>query len=178
MKSFQTLKLGCGLAVALAAATAATPRAIAQGNPTAIAVFDFELEDASAGTGSTGGRDRDGSHMDAVSAEVRRVIAQSGRYRLVDVAAATDPAVRDHALRHCNGCDAGIAAALGAEQSLIGVVTRISSTEYEIGFRLRDARSGALITTQDSDLRMGANYAWSRGASRLIKDRLLETAAK
>jgi Protein of unknown function (DUF2380) len=58
------------------------------------------------------------------------------------------------------------------------VVTRISMTEYEIGFRLRDARSGALIATQDTDLRMGASYAWSRGASRLIKDRLLQTAVQ
>jgi len=175
MASLQTMKPGCGL-VALAL-IAAAPLATAQA-PTPIAVFDFELEDTSAGAGITAGRERDRSSMDAVNTEVRRLLAESGRYSLVEVGRADDPAVRDHALRNCNGCDAGIAAALGAEQSLVGVVRRVSMTEYEVGFRLRDARSGAVIKTQNTDLRMGANYAWSRGASRLIKDRLLETAAQ
>jgi hypothetical protein len=116
--------------------------------------------------------------MRVVSAEVRRVIEQSGSYRLVDISGADAEAVRDRSLLTCNGCDAGIALALGAEQSLIGVVKRISRTEYVVGFQLRDASSGALIAAQDTDVRMGANYSWSRGASRLIKDRLLDAQEK
>ena len=109
-----------------------------------------------------------------MSTEVRRLIEQSGRYRLVDVSGANAEAVKDHSLRNCNGCDAGIALALGAEQSLIGLVRRITRTEYVVLFRLRDAKTGAVLASQETDLRMGANYAWSRGAARLIKDRLLD----
>jgi hypothetical protein len=183
MKSSATPRLKSGSAIALATLMffAATPRSMAggaQGAPTRIAVFDFELEDDSAGADIAGDRAADDSYMRVVSAEVRRVIEQSGRYRLVDISGADAEAVRDRSLLTCNGCDAGIASALGAEQSLIGVVKRISRTEYVIGFQLRDASSGALIAAQDTDVRMGANYSWSRGASRLIKDRLLEAQEK
>jgi Protein of unknown function (DUF2380) len=131
-----------------------------------------------AGAGIAGDRAADNGFMKAVSTEVRRVIAQSGRHHLVDFSGVDADAVRDHSLRTCNGCDAGIASALGAEQSLTGVVRRISRTEYVVGFQLRDAKSGTLIAAQDTGLRMGANYSWSRGASRLIEDRLLTGRVK
>ena len=65
---------------------------------------------------------------------------------------------------------------LGAEQSFVGVVRRISRTEYTVRFEIRDARTGAVVSAGDSGLRMGADYSWNRGATRLIKDRLLESA--
>jgi hypothetical protein len=178
-----TFKFKWGSAIALTPLLffATTPRSLAaqaQGAPTDIAVFDFELEDGSAGAGIADDRAADTGYMNAVSTEVRRVIAQSGRYHLVDVSGADADAVRDHSLRTCNGCDAGIASALGAEQSLTGVVRRISRAEYVVGFQLRDAKSGALIAAQDTGLRMGANYSWSRGAARLIEDRLLNARMK
>jgi hypothetical protein len=145
----------------------------AQDGPIKIAIFDFELEDGSAGAGIAGDPAADAGYMKAVSAEVRHVVEQSGRYRLIDAGGAEAEAVRDHPLRMCNGCDATVASALGADLSLTGIVRRISRTEYVIGFQLRDAKSGALIAAQDTGLRMGANYSWSRGAARLIEDRLL-----
>ncbi|MGB7043900.1 MAG: DUF3280 domain-containing protein [Methylocella sp.] len=183
VRSSGTFKFKWGSAIALAPLIffAATPHSVAaqaQGARTDIAVFDFELDDGSAGAGIAGDHAADNGYMKEVSTEVRRVIAQSGRYHLVDVSGADADAVRDHSLRTCNGCDAGIASALGAEQSLTGVVRRISRTEYVVGFQLRDAKSGALIAAQDTGLRMGANYSWSRGASRLIADRLLTERVK
>ena len=103
------------------------------------------------------------------------MIAQSGRYSLVDVSGADADAVKAHLLRSCNGCDAGIAFKLGADQSLIGVVTRISRTEYTVRFQIRDARDGAVISSKQTDLRMGADYSWSRGAAWLIKNTLLNS---
>jgi len=158
----------------ICAATSHSLAAGADASPTRLAVFDFELEDFSAGASIAGDRDADDTYIKTVSTEVRRLIEQSGRYRLVDVSGANAEAVKDHSLRNCNGCDAGIALALGAEQSLIGVVRRITRTEYVVLFRLRDAKTGAVLASQETDLRMGANYAWSRGAARLIKDRLLD----
>jgi hypothetical protein len=43
-----------------------------------------------------------------------------------------------------------------------------------VRFQLRDARTGAVVSAADSGLRMGADYSWDRGATRLIKDRLLQ----
>jgi hypothetical protein len=79
-------------------------------------------------------------------------------------------------LRDCNGCDAALALGLGAEQSFVGVVRRISRTEYTVRFQIRDAKTGTVLADENSGLRMGADYSWSRGARRLVLDRLLEKA--
>jgi hypothetical protein len=153
-----------------------TPHAVAADAAAAsikLAAFDFELEDGSAGASVAGDHARDDQYMASVSAEVRRLIEQSGRYQLIDVSGADGEAVKTHSLRKCNGCDAEIALALGAEQSLTGIVRRITRTEYVVSFRLADAKTGATLTYKETDLRMGANYSWSRGAAKLIKSELL-----
>jgi Protein of unknown function (DUF2380) len=145
--------------------------------PIALAVFDFELEDttaASAGASATS----DASYLAEVTASVREALVQSGRYRIVDVGGAGGEAVMSHTLRDCDGCEAAIAQKLGADQSLIGVVRRVSRTEYTLGFQLRDARTGAVLARGDSGLRMGADYSWKRGAVRLVSDRLIEGQAQ
>ena len=143
--------------------------------PIRLAMFDFELEDASAGAVSTGEIPADTVQLTKVTDEIRQLFAQSGRYHLVDVGDVDAAAAKTHALRECGGCEAAIALKLGAEQSFVGVVKRVSRTEYTIRFQIRDARTGAVVSEADSGLRMGADYSWSRGAARLIKDRLLET---
>ena len=106
--------------------------------------------------------------------QARRLIAESGRYQLVDVSTVTDPATQAGNLHSCAGCEARIAAGLDADQSMIGIVTRISRTEYAVTYKVRDVRSGAIVGSGQTDLRMGANVAWSRGARWLIQNRLLE----
>src|SRR5438270_12467500 len=157
------------LAMAGAAETAAP-------SPTKIAVFPCELEDFSAGAAYVPPDDIDRELLRLSTGEARRMIAASGRYQLVDLSAVNDQAAKAGKLRDCEGCDARIAAGLEADQSMIGIVTRITRMEYAVTFKLRDARSGALVDVKQTDLRMGANVAWSRGARWLIENRLLEQA--
>ncbi|MEH2539878.1 MULTISPECIES: DUF2380 domain-containing protein [unclassified Bradyrhizobium] len=157
------------LATAEAAETPAPP-------PIKIAVFPFELEDFSAGAAYVPPDDIDREQLRLSTEEARRLIAASGRYKIVDVSAANDPAANAGRLRNCEGCEARIAAGLGADQSMIGIVTRITRTEYAVTFKIRDARSGAMVAVEQTDLRMGANVAWSRGARWLIQNRLLDRA--
>ena len=166
----------CAMASSLCAALlAAFPAEAAWAAPIKLAIFDFELEDLTDRPSPAGETPSDTEQLRRVTDEVRQLLAQSGRYSLIDVGSADADAVKKHALRDCNGCDAGIALKLGAEQSFIGVVKRISRTEYTIRFQIRDAATGTVVSTQDSGLRMGADYSWNRGAARLIKDRLLES---
>lgn len=158
--------LCAGLLVSFEAATATAP--------IKLALFDFELEDFSAGA-SADTTSSDAAHLSKVTEMVRQLFTQSGRYRLIDVESVEAPAVRSHTLRDCNGCDADIALKLGAEQSLVGVVSRISRTEYVVKFQVRDTRTGTVVAAADSGLRMGADYSWSRGATSLIKEQLLES---
>jgi hypothetical protein len=142
--------------------------------PIGLAVFDFELEDTTAAAVASGVTAADAAQLADVTSGVRELFAQSGRYHVIETGTANAEAVKAHALRDCSGCEAGIALKLGADQALIGVVRRVSRTEYTIGFQVRDSRTGAVVSRADSGLRMGADYSWRRGAVRLVKDHLLE----
>jgi Protein of unknown function (DUF2380) len=165
--SFVSEELRAGLASGPASPT---PVALA---PVKLAVFPFELDDTSAAAESTGETTSDATGLADTTDAIRQLLGQSGRYRLVDVGIA-GAAAKAPALHDCSGCEAPIALGLGADQSLVGVIRRISRTEYIVGFQLRDAHSGNVVATADSGLRMGANYSWSRGAARLVRDHLLE----
>lgn len=143
-------------------------------DPVKVAIFDFEFEDMSAAASAGDIAASDSQHLADVTSSVRDLFEQSGRYSLVDVGSADAAEVKARALRKCDGCDAAIAQQLGAEQSFVGVVRRITRTEYTVRYQIRDAQTGAILSSADSGLRMGADYSWSRGAVRLIKDRLLE----
>src|SRR5215217_7728077 len=161
-------------AMVLAALSAAGAAEAVTPSPIKMAVFPFELEDFSAAAGYVPPDDIDREQLRLSTEEARRLIAASGRYQLVDVGAVSNEAAKAGKLRDCDGCEAGIAAGLDADQSMIGIVTRITRMEYAVTYRIRDARSGALVDVQQTDLRMGANVSWSRGARWLIQRRLLE----
>src|ERR1700722_14080070 len=146
--------------------------------PVKLAVFDFELEDFSGGAGIIPESDQDREQLRLATETVRRLLVESGRYSLVDVSRAEAADLRAHTLRRCDGCDAAIARKLGADQSLVGIVTRITRTDYAVTFKLRDTRTGAPIAVEQTDLRIGANYSWNRDAAWLIKNRLLEKQAQ
>jgi hypothetical protein len=159
----------CAAALVPVSTTAATP------DPVKLAIFDFEFEDMSAAASAGGDiAESDSQHLAEVTSSVRDLFEQSGRYSLIDVGSADAAEVKARSLRKCDGCDAAIAQQLGAEQSFVGVVKRITRTEYTVRYQIRDASTGAVLSSADSGLRMGADYSWSRGAVRLIKDQLLE----
>ncbi len=146
--------------------------------PVKLAVFDFELKDFSGGAGIIPESDDDREQLRRATETARRLLVESGRYSLVDVSRADAPDVIAHTLEKCDGCEAAIARKLGADQSLVGIVTRITRTDYAVTFKLRDTRTGAPIAVEQTDLRIGANYSWNRGAAWLIKNRLLEKQAQ
>jgi hypothetical protein len=141
--------------------------------PVKIAVFDVEVVDFSA-AGSSAKSPTEQPGLEQSAQEIRTLLGQSGRYDVIDASAVDDENAKAHTLKRCNGCEAAIASKLGAEQSLLALITRISKTEYEVDIQIRDARSGEVKTFLRSGLRMGADYSWSRGVSRLVKDSLLK----
>src|SRR5438128_2777395 len=128
-------------AIVLSALAVAESAETAAPSPTKIAVFPFELEDFSAAAAYVPPDDIDREQLRLSTEEARRLIAVSGRYQLVDVSAVNDPAAKAGKLRNCEGCDARIAAGLDADQSMIGIVTRITRMEYAVTYKVRDARS-------------------------------------
>jgi hypothetical protein len=139
-----------------------------------IAVFDFELEDKSAGGGIVAEDERDRRYLDEATDEAKRLLESSGRYHIVDSRdAELDEAAHKFGIRHCRGCEAAATRKLGADEAMIGVITRVNRTEHTLLIRLVDAHTGDVISTSFTDLRLGANYAWPRSVKSLMTSRVL-----
>lgn len=139
--------------------------------PISIAVFNFELEDFSAAP--SGSKPNETAYLVQSTNEAKRWIVKSERYNLVETAGRVLQPEGDKGLKDCSGCEAAIAAKLGAEQSLLGVIKKISMTEYTVTMSVRDTATGKVVATYFTNLRIGANYSWSRGVAWLMKNRMM-----
>jgi len=142
--------------------------------PLKLAAFDFELDDFSAGGPLAGESPEETERLARMSALARRLLSESGLFWLVETGKASDPRVKDHWLRKCDGCDAEIARALGADLSFIGYFRKISRMEQFLEIRVRNARTGELLNLSHTDLRNETDESWSRALTYLIKNRLVE----
>jgi len=156
-------------------ALAGLPAAAADSpQPTAvkIAVFEFELEDLSPAAVLQDKTTSSAATMDKVSSAARRELAQSGRYDIVDVTNVDAAAAKGKSLRDCDGCEAGIALHAGAEQSLIGLVRRVTQTDYYVVIRIRDARTGKILDQEEANF-AGSEEGWASGVRMLIRHQVL-----
>lgn len=167
---------GAFLAGALALLSVVPPIHVshaADAAPVKIAVFDFELEDTSAGGGIVPPDEHDIAYLKQATDEAKRWLAQSGRYSVVETSSLDDEPIKAHKMRYCSGCIGPITQKLGAEQALIGTITRINRTEYTLQVEFFDARTSASVSNYYTNLRMGANYAWPRGVTWLMQNQIL-----
>jgi hypothetical protein len=146
----------------------------ADGPPVKLAVFDFELDDLTPAAAYLSKTASAAATLEKVSHDAREQLAQSGRYRLVDVSHAAAPAAATHTLRNCGGCEAAIALKLGAQQSLLGIVRRATQTDYYVAVVIRDARTGKVIDEQEANF-AGDESGWPTGVRMLIKHQVLVT---
>ncbi|SON53576.1 hypothetical protein HDIA_0035 [Hartmannibacter diazotrophicus] len=163
---------GRGASILVLAAAALLPASLPshaeEARPLKIAVFDFELDDRSAGAGIRTADAMDEDNLRKATEEAKRILADSGRYDVVDTATAEDGIAAAGGIKSCNGCEAAAARQLGADQSMAGLIARVSRTEYTLQVVVRDADTGQMEANHFSGLRMGANYAWPRGAKALM----------
>jgi hypothetical protein len=97
-----------------------------------LAVFDFELDDFTAGGPIAGESPAETARLKLVTGRVRQLLGETARYQLVDTSASEAENVKKHWLRNCNGCDADAALALGADLSFVGMFRKISVMEHTL----------------------------------------------
>ena len=100
------------------------------------------------------------------------MLAESGRYNLIDTSNVDAKPVREKTLRNCEGCEAGIALEADADQALIGVVRRITQTEYYVVVQISDARTGKVLNQQSANFAGGPD-GWASGVRMLLKHQVL-----
>jgi hypothetical protein len=140
-------------------------------DPPKLAVFDFELIDTSL-PGEVYGSKPEQERMLRVGDQLRKEMAQSGKFRVLDIAPVSD-AARHSNLQACGGCDVKLAEQLGADLEITGVVQKVSNLILNINIYLRDVHTGKLVTAGSVDMRGNADESWSRAMSYLIRNRLL-----
>ncbi len=142
--------------------------------PKTAAVFDFELIDTSLEGEVRGVNPAEQKRLRLISHLLRRKLADSGAYVLVDtapVAAAVEAAGHLHG---CNGCEADIARSLGADLAFTGTVQKVSNLILNINIYVRDAATEKRIMTFSVDIRGNTDTSWSRGISYIVRNRLLQ----
>jgi hypothetical protein len=169
-RTHRTLAASLAFAFTLAALQ---PAGAAEPAPVKVVVFDFELDDRSAGGGIIAQDAADGEHLKAATEEARRLLSAAGRYSIVEAGSAGGEVLAAGGIRHCNGCEGPLAARLGADRSMAGIITRVTRTEYTLQILVRDARTGELVSNDFTGLRMGANYSWPRGVRWLMNKSIL-----
>lgn len=151
----------------------AIPSTAAEPDPVKIAVFEFELDDRSAGRGIIEPDATDTENLQISTEEARRMLSASGRYSIVDASSAAGEVMSAGGIQYCKGCEVPLAEKLGADQSMVGVFTRVSRTEYTLQILVRDTQTGAVVSNVSTGLRMGANYSWPRGVKWLMDNGIL-----
>jgi hypothetical protein len=137
-----------------------------------LAVFDFELEDATPSAALLGQSAGNDAAMEKINNDARLMLAKSGRYLLVDVSHVNEQPVREKSLRNCEGCEAAIALGAGAEQALIGVIRRVTQTDYYVQVQITDARTGKILNQQSANFAGGPD-GWSSGVRMMLKHQVL-----
>jgi hypothetical protein len=170
MRAARSSVLSAGAGAALAV-LAIVPPAAAGPDPIRIAVFDFELADASASSGVIGKDAIDLENLKEAAEVARRMLSASGRYRVVDTSGVRGDVKGD--IQDCRGCEAELAGKAGADQSMAGVVTRVGRTEHTVQIVIRDSRTGDIVSNSFTGLRMGANYSWPRAVTWLMNTKVL-----
>ena len=148
--------------------------ASAQDRARTVAVFDFELIDTSLQGETEGVRPEETRRLALISDALRAALAASDRYELVDTAPAAQAIAEAGHLYGCNGCDAAIAASLGADLAVAGTVQKVSNLILNINVYLREARRPDRVRVYSVDIRGNTDESWLRGISYLVRNRLLE----
>ncbi|TFV80518.1 DUF2380 domain-containing protein [Bradyrhizobium frederickii] len=144
---------------------------VARADPPKLAVFDFELIDTSLPGEFYGSRPEE-ARLLRISEQLRKELTDSGRFQVLDIAPVRD-AARHANLQACGGCDLKLAAQLGADLEITGMVQKVSNLIINLNVYLRDVKTGAMITAASADMRGNTDEAWTRTMSYLIRNRLL-----
>lgn len=157
------------LCAALAVLSTSVARAEA---PKKAAVFDFELIDTSLEGQMRGEQPAEQARLVLVSDRLRELLAQSGKYEVVDLKPAAAQIEAAGLLHGCNGCDADIARGLGADLAIRGVVQKVSNLILNMTVFVTDARTGAHVGGMSVDMRGNTDDSWLRGVRYIVRHRL------
>jgi len=152
------------LALLLIAALAPAVRAA----PVPAAVFPFVFDD----TSPEPPQPAELARLHKIDAQLRDLLARSGRYRIVSTAPVAAQA-RANDLENCTACAVALARKLGAKVAVVAWVQKVSELILNINAEIRSVATGKMLAAGSVDIRGNTDLSWSRGVSYLVANRLL-----
>lgn len=156
---------------------AIAPQGGAAEPPVKAAVFNFELIDTSLQGAMGGARPEEEERLLLISDMLRRELAASGRYVVMDLAPAREQIRAAGHLHGCNRCAARIGRTVGADVAITGTIQKVSNLILNINLHLWDTATGEPLQGMSADLRGNNDESWIRGLSYLLRHRLLKEPA-
>ena len=144
-----------------------------------LAVFKCELFDTSGGKDPYILAEQD-RRLTLVTQTIIDDIARRNVYTVVDTSRANEldsPHARFAAeglFRECPGCEAEVAAQLGADLSMGCLVQKVSNLILNINYYIRDAKTENLLAQYTAAIRGNTDQTWTRSALWLLKNRVFE----
>ena len=160
------------LAIFSAFTLAAVAFETGQAAPIRTAVFDIEFRDTSLDGQMSGSNPAEQQRLILLSARLREALAESGRYEVLDISPVREAALASN-LQNCGGCDRKLAAEIGADLAITGMVQKVSNLILNINVYIRDVASGKLMEGHSADIRSNTDESWLRGLNWILKNRLL-----
>ena len=151
---------------------ALTLAVLTRADPPKLAVFDFELLDTSLQGELNGPRRDERERLMRAGEQLRKELAESGKFELIDISPINAAAHNSHLLA-CGGCDVRFAQQLGVDLYIVGVVQKVSELILIMSIHVRDAHTGHLVSAMNADLRGNSDETWSRATTYLVHHRLL-----
>ena len=104
--------------------------------------------------------------------ELRRLLAQSNQYVIIETAPAAAKATGADFV-NCQTCAVAAAKALGADVAVIGWVQKVSNLILNINAVIRSTATDDVVSAGSVDIRGNTDESWTRGVRYLAANRLL-----
>lgn len=137
------------------------------------AVFPVDLLDTS-GEGTSSAQQ---ARIALATDELRRLVAASAAYDLVDTAPLAGPIADQRPSHGCNGCERDLGRSLGADTVFTAQVHKVSTLILSVQIQAVRVADGAKVAVGIADIRGDNDAAWLHGIRWLARHRLGLTEA-
>lgn len=145
---------------------------------TRIVVFDAELIDTSLEGEMLGSNPNETTRLVLITDQLRNGLQSSGAFEVLDTTPAAQALtkLKDSVryLHDCNDCELDIAKSLGAEQSVVMWVHKVSNLILNLNVVIRDVHTGRVVRAAFVDIRGNTDRSWQRGIDYMLKHRILK----
>lgn len=161
--------------------------AVTAAEPPKVAIFTFELAAGSPGADPTamtaagaamlqgrGPAEADLKRLALVTDEFRKLVAERGQLKVVDLTPMAKKLDDAAPLHKCNGCDNDLAREAGADLAVLGRVQKLTPVLIHIDIVVKDVAADKPIRAMSVDVNGDTDESWLRGVRWLHRNRFVD----